>query len=126
LILRNQLVEFAWGLCNSKKTFLWIIRPDLVKGDSAILPPEFLEETQERGLMASWCPQEQVLKHPSSGGFISHTWGGIQQLKACPVECQWFVGHFSRSNKPPANSLALNGVFAGGLTIIQNEMKWRM
>lgn len=69
----NQMVEFAWGLANSKQTFLWIIRPDLVAGDSAILPPEFLEETKERSLLASWCPQEQVLKHPAIGGFLTHS-----------------------------------------------------
>ena len=61
----QQLLEFSWGLANSKKNFLWIIRPDLVRGDSAVLPPEFLEETRERGLMASWCAQEKVLKHSS-------------------------------------------------------------
>ncbi|RVW56305.1 7-deoxyloganetin glucosyltransferase [Vitis vinifera] len=31
---------------------LWIIRPDLVSGDAAILPPEFVAETKERGLLA--------------------------------------------------------------------------
>ncbi|KAB1222809.1 UDP-glycosyltransferase 85A2 [Morella rubra] len=69
----NQLIEFAWGLANSNQTFLWIIRPDLVEGDSAILPSEFLTETKERGLLASWCPQEQVLSHPSIGGFLTHS-----------------------------------------------------
>ncbi|VVA39338.1 PREDICTED: 7-deoxyloganetin [Prunus dulcis] len=46
--------------------------PDLVVGESAILPPEFVDETKERGLIASWCPQEQVLKHSSVGGFLTH------------------------------------------------------
>ncbi|CDP21827.1 unnamed protein product [Coffea canephora] len=69
----DQLVEFAWGLANSKQTFLWIIRPDLVSGACAILPPEFLEETKDRGLLASWCPQEQVLSHPAIGGFLTHS-----------------------------------------------------
>jgi len=68
-----QLIEFAWGLANSNQTFLWIIRPDLVDGDSAVLPPEFLEETKERGLLAGWCPQEQVLNHPAIGGFLTHS-----------------------------------------------------
>ncbi|KAK8568341.1 hypothetical protein V6N13_106264 [Hibiscus sabdariffa] len=69
----NQLVEFAWGLANSNQPFLWIIRPDLVRGDSAILPPEFIEETKERSLMASWIPQEQVLNHPAIAGFLTHS-----------------------------------------------------
>ncbi|KAL7245633.1 hypothetical protein ACSBR2_000877 [Camellia fascicularis] len=69
----NQMVEFAWGLANSNQTFLWVIRPDLVTGDLAVLPPEFIETTKERGLLASWCPQEQVLDHPSVGGFLTHS-----------------------------------------------------
>ncbi|KAG8386776.1 hypothetical protein BUALT_Bualt03G0184100 [Buddleja alternifolia] len=69
----NQLVEFAWGLANSNQSFLWIIRPDLVSGDKSVLPPEFLEATKERGLLANWCPQEKVLKHPSVGGFLTHS-----------------------------------------------------
>ncbi|PPS03703.1 hypothetical protein GOBAR_AA16955 [Gossypium barbadense] len=69
----NQLVEFAWGLANSKQPFFWIIRPDLVRGDSAVLPPEFTEETKERSLMASWCLQESVLNHTAIGGFLTHS-----------------------------------------------------
>ena len=38
----NQLIEFAWGL----------------------------QETKERGMLTSWCPQEQVLSHPTVGGFL--------------------------------------------------------
>ncbi|KAM3342497.1 7-deoxyloganetin glucosyltransferase [Capsicum galapagoense] len=68
----EQLIEFAWGLANTKVNFLWIVRSDLVMGDSAILPHEFLEETEERGLLVGWCPQEQVLSHPSIGGFLTH------------------------------------------------------
>ncbi|GKU97972.1 hypothetical protein SLEP1_g11036 [Rubroshorea leprosula] len=73
VVTAQQLVEFAWGLANSKQSFLWIIRPDLVRGDSAVLPPEFLEETKDRSMMVSWCPQEQVLKHPAVGGFLMHS-----------------------------------------------------
>ncbi|KAM5580251.1 hypothetical protein ABKV19_009811 [Rosa sericea] len=68
----EHLVEFGWGLANSKHPFLWVIRPDLVVGESAILPPEFVAETKERGIIASWCPQEEVLNHPSVGGFLTH------------------------------------------------------
>lgn len=76
----QQLVEFAWGLANSKQNFLWIVRPDLVMGKAAILPPEFVEETKERGLIASWCPQDKVLNHPSVGGFLTHCgWNSITE-----------------------------------------------
>ncbi|KAI3850322.1 hypothetical protein MKW92_036132 [Papaver armeniacum] len=69
----QQLTEFAWGLANSKHPFLWIIRPDMVSGDSAKVPEEFLEETKGRSMIASWCQQEQVLAHSSIGGFLTHS-----------------------------------------------------
>ncbi|KAL6317830.1 hypothetical protein AAG906_030584 [Vitis piasezkii] len=86
----QQLNEFAWGLVNSNQTFLWIIRPDLVSGDAAILPPEFVAETKERGLLAGWCPQEQVLSHPAVGGFLTHNgWNStIESVSAgVPMIC---------------------------------------
>ncbi|KAM2526297.1 7-deoxyloganetin glucosyltransferase-like [Malus sylvestris] len=86
----QQLWEFGWGLANSKLPFLWAIRPDLVIGESAIFPPEFEFETKERGLLASWCPQEQVLNHPSVGGFLTHSgWNStIESLSAgVPMLC---------------------------------------
>ena len=69
----SQLVEFGWGLANCKYIFLWIISPDLVVSELVILPLEFKFETKERGLIASWCPQEEVLNHPSIGGFLTHS-----------------------------------------------------
>ncbi|XP_058738393.1 7-deoxyloganetin glucosyltransferase-like [Vicia villosa] len=68
----EQLLEFAWGLANSKKPFLWIIRPDLVIGGSVVMSSEFVDEISDRGLISSWCPQEKVLNHPSIGGFLTH------------------------------------------------------
>jgi UDP:flavonoid glycosyltransferase YjiC (YdhE family) len=37
-----------------------------------ILPTEFIAETKERGLIAGWCPQEEVLNHLSIGGFLTY------------------------------------------------------
>lgn len=48
VVTAQQLREFAWGLANTNHPFLWVIRPDLVRGDSAVLPEEFLQETQGR------------------------------------------------------------------------------
>ncbi|WVY94629.1 hypothetical protein V8G54_033717 [Vigna mungo] len=72
VMTHQQLVELAWGLSNSKKKFLWVIRSDLVKGEAPILPPEIVQETKDRGLLVGWCPQEQVLKHPAVAGFLTH------------------------------------------------------
>lgn len=68
----ENLIEFAWGLANSNHPFLWVLRPDIVTGDSAIIPPEFLAETKDRGLITSWCDQEKVLNHASVGSFLTH------------------------------------------------------
>ncbi|RZC68514.1 hypothetical protein C5167_032440 [Papaver somniferum] len=89
----QQLIEFAWGLANSKHSFLWIVRSDIVKGDTANLPPEFAEETKERGLLASWCPQEKVLNHPAIGAFLTHSGWNSTIESICggvPVICYPF------------------------------------
>lgn len=86
----DQLIEFAWGLANSMKPFLWIIRPDVVVGESAILPPEFVAETKGRGMLASWCPQEQILNHAAIGGFLTHSgWNSTLESisNGVPVIC---------------------------------------
>ncbi|XVF64793.1 hypothetical protein PTKIN_Ptkin09bG0195400 [Pterospermum kingtungense] len=86
----DQLTEFAWGLANSHQAFLWVIRPDLVGGESAIVPAEFVAKIKDRGLLTTWCPQEQVLSHPSVGGFLTHNgWNStIESISAgVPMIC---------------------------------------
>ncbi|CAL5203407.1 unnamed protein product [Lathyrus oleraceus] len=68
----HHLKEFAWGIANCKLPFLWIMRPDVVKGENTTLPQEFLDEVKDRGYITSWCFQDQVLAHPSVGGFLTH------------------------------------------------------
>ncbi|XP_043687170.1 7-deoxyloganetin glucosyltransferase-like isoform X1 [Telopea speciosissima] len=95
VITPHQLVEFAWGLANSDQNFLWIIRPNLVAGDSAQLPPEFLTQTKEKGILASWCPQEEVLNHPAVGCFLTHSgWNStLESISGgVPVLCWPFFG----------------------------------
>ncbi|KAF4378240.1 hypothetical protein F8388_010679 [Cannabis sativa] len=75
----EQLIEFAWGLANSKKPFVWIIRPDLVEGDSAVLPSEFVEETRERSLISNWCPQEE---QQTNCKFLCDVWGSGMEINA--------------------------------------------
>ncbi|GKD93595.1 hypothetical protein Tco_1373432 [Tanacetum coccineum] len=49
----QQLVEFGWGLAKSNYSFLWIIRPDLVIGESNVLPAELIKETNDRRVVGS-------------------------------------------------------------------------
>ncbi|KAL9244898.1 hypothetical protein vseg_018614 [Gypsophila vaccaria] len=89
----TELEEFAWGLANSKQYFLWVIRNDLIYGDSKILSEEYMEEIRDRGLVSSWCPQEKVLQHPSVGGFLTHCgWNSTLESisEGIPVICWAF------------------------------------
>lgn len=73
VLSNQQFLEFAWGLASSNQHFLWVVRQDIVHGESAILPKEFIEETKDRGLFVGWVPQIKVLSHPSVGGFLTHS-----------------------------------------------------
>ncbi|XP_077216481.1 7-deoxyloganetin glucosyltransferase-like [Tasmannia lanceolata] len=78
LMTSQQLNEFAWGLANTKHPFLWIIRRDVVTDGQAILPDDFMTEIEGRGFLANWCPQEEVLSHPSIACFLTHCgWNSI-------------------------------------------------
>ncbi|WOG87415.1 hypothetical protein DCAR_0206639 [Daucus carota subsp. sativus] len=93
----EQLLEFGWGLANSKFSFLWIIRPDLIiNGESAnTLGLEFMDAIKDRGFISSWCPQEDVLNHVAVGGFLTHGgWNSIlESLSAgVPMLCWPFFG----------------------------------
>ncbi|XP_062152223.1 7-deoxyloganetin glucosyltransferase-like [Alnus glutinosa] len=126
----QQLVEFGWGLANSKFMFLWIIRPDLVVGDSSILPPELLEEIKGRGLIASWCPQEEVLNHSSIGGFLTHCgWNSIIEsvCAGVPMLCWPFWGDQQTNCKYACNEWGIgmeidNGAKRGEVEKIVREL----
>ncbi|KAF9589261.1 hypothetical protein IFM89_022179 [Coptis chinensis] len=88
-ISEAQLVEIAMGLANSEQSFLWVIRPGSVVGScrsdddkdkneddkfTELLPQKFNEIFMSgRGCIVKWAPQEEVLAHPSIGGFWTHS-----------------------------------------------------
>ncbi|XP_076945093.1 7-deoxyloganetic acid glucosyltransferase-like [Bidens hawaiensis] len=73
-LTRDQLLEFWYGLVNSKKRFLWVIREDLVSSndDKSKVPLELEEGTKERGYLVGWAPQEDVLVHRAVCAFLTH------------------------------------------------------
>ncbi|PON87600.1 UDP-glucuronosyl/UDP-glucosyltransferase [Trema orientale] len=75
VMTKHDLMEFWYGLVNSKQRFLWVIRPDLIarEGDDGLVPAELAEATSERGYMVGYAPQEQVLDHPAVGRFLTHS-----------------------------------------------------
>lgn len=72
----SELREVAWGLAECGHPFLWVVRPNMVRGcdvDSARqLPDGFEDAVKGRGVVVRWAPQQEVLAHRAVGGFWSH------------------------------------------------------
>ncbi|ESQ37306.1 hypothetical protein EUTSA_v10002978mg [Eutrema salsugineum] len=102
----KDVLEMAWGLCDSKQPFLWVIRLG-----SESLPEELSKMVSERGYIVQWAPQIEVLAHPALGGFWSHCgwnstlesivegvpmicmpFNGEQKLNAMYIESVWRIG----------------------------------
>ncbi|KAK3129712.1 hypothetical protein QOZ80_6BG0483650 [Eleusine coracana subsp. coracana] len=64
----NQMAEIAEGLYNCGKPFLWVVRAK----ETHKLPDKFVDRAKSRGLIVPWCPQLEVLAHPSVGCFFTH------------------------------------------------------
>ncbi|KAK9070413.1 hypothetical protein SSX86_010815 [Deinandra increscens subsp. villosa] len=72
----SQFLEIAWGLANSKQRFLWVVRPGSIEGSEWIeaLPDGFLKNIVEgRGYIVKWAPQQDVLAHPATSSFWTHS-----------------------------------------------------
>ncbi|XP_076957385.1 UDP-glycosyltransferase 92A1-like [Bidens hawaiensis] len=85
-ISESQMMELAKGLEESKKPFIWVIRPPVgfdVKGDfrPEWLPTGFKDRIRKQGLVIhNWAPQLEILCHRSTGAFLSHCgWNSVME-----------------------------------------------
>lgn len=65
VVKKRQLEEMFWGLKESGRPYLWVVRKDN-RGEGVEL------EEQENGMVVEWCSQVKVLSHPSVGCFVTH------------------------------------------------------
>ncbi|KAL0842695.1 hypothetical protein Bca101_015940 [Brassica carinata] len=93
---RSELIEIAWGLSNSDQPFLLVVRVGSVKDTEWIetIPEELMERVKERGKIVKWAPQQEVLKHRATGGFLTHNgWNSTVEsvCEGVPMICLPFV-----------------------------------
>ncbi|KAL1370867.1 hypothetical protein HN51_001051 [Arachis hypogaea] len=106
---QKQMDNIAIALKNTKKPFLWVIRPQ--KG-GAELPQEFLEETKEKGLVVTWCPQANVLMHPAVACFVSHCgWNSTLEAVTAGVP----IVALPNWSDQPTNAKLVEDVFKTGV-----------
>ncbi|XP_073110994.1 crocetin glucosyltransferase, chloroplastic-like [Elaeis guineensis] len=65
LMTKQQLEQMLWGLKESGRPFLWVVRKD--NRGEGVEP-----EDGENGMVVEWCSQVKVLSHPSVGCFVTH------------------------------------------------------
>uniref|UniRef100_A0A803QSG4 Glycosyltransferase n=2 Tax=Cannabis sativa TaxID=3483 RepID=A0A803QSG4_CANSA len=115
VMTRDTLMEFWHGLVNSNKRFLWVMREDMVAGEDGEIPPELVAATKERGCLVGWAPQEEVLAHPSVGGFLTHSgWNSTLEsiVAEVPMIC-W----------PNAIDQTINSRYVGEVWKVGMDMK---
>ncbi|KAJ3706345.1 hypothetical protein LUZ61_010050 [Rhynchospora tenuis] len=102
------MLELALGIEESKRPFIWVIRPPTgidVKDDfrDEWLPDGFekrMEEEKRGFFVHGWAPQLAVLSHKSTGAFLSHCgWNSVlESLNAGVPIISWPLGgeqHFN-------------------------------
>ncbi|XP_021772697.1 7-deoxyloganetic acid glucosyltransferase-like [Chenopodium quinoa] len=87
----DQLMELWAGLVQSKKYFLWVVRPNIIASSlDGPIPEDLLEGTKKRGYKVKWAPQDEVLAHRAIGGFLTHSgWNSTLEsiIAGVPMLC---------------------------------------
>ncbi|KAM7516737.1 hypothetical protein LguiA_006320 [Lonicera macranthoides] len=81
---KEQMRELGTGLERSGHKFLWVLKGNKVDKEDKeqvqdLLDESFIERTKNKGMLVKgWVNQEEILAHPSIGGFVSHCgWNSV-------------------------------------------------
>ncbi|GLT26587.1 hypothetical protein SLA2020_016430 [Shorea laevis] len=119
--VKEQIKELAVGIEESKIRFIWVLRY-ADRGDvfaeedqSPELPEGFEERTEGEGMVVrGWVPQAEILKHPSTGGFLSHCgWASCLESISAGVPIAAWPMHSDQ----PRNAALVTQVLKVGLTV---------
>lgn len=110
----KQMEELAQALYTSNYYFLWVVR----ESEEKKLPRKFVQETSEKGLILTWCPQLKVLAHRSVGCFMTHCgWNSVLEALSLGVPMvampQW--------TDQPTNAKFIADVWQVGVRVKMDE-----
>ncbi|ERN17903.1 limonoid UDP-glucosyltransferase [Amborella trichopoda] len=109
----KQTEEMAWGLKISRRAFIWVVKPPENSSETG-LPEGFLEGVEGQGIVVPWCPQVEVLSHPSLACFLTHCgWNSTLETVAAGVP----VIAFPQWTDQPTNAMFLVDVLRVGVRL---------
>lgn len=111
----EEVLEIAHGLERSRVNFIWVIRfhgGGGIESAEEALPKGFLESVRDRGFVAEgWAPQAEILRHRSTGGFLSHCgWSSLMEAMRFGVPIIAMPMHL---DQPMNARLVVEGVGVG-------------
>ncbi|KAK9075859.1 hypothetical protein SSX86_004188 [Deinandra increscens subsp. villosa] len=118
----EEVREIAIGLEESGAKFIWVVREadkgDIFDGDGGRrveLPEGYEERVESSGVgvvVRGWAPQLEILKHRSTGGFMSHCgWNSCMEGITMGVPMATWPMHSDQ----PRNAILLTDVLGTGM-----------
>ncbi|XP_047321189.1 zeatin O-glucosyltransferase-like [Impatiens glandulifera] len=122
----DQIKEIAKGLEKSEQKFIWVAR-EADRGDifktqeedsvKMVFPEEFETRVLKAGngmILRDWAPQLEILRHPATGGFLSHCgWNSCMESISMGVPIVAWPVHSDQ----PRNAFLVSKILEIGLVV---------
>ncbi|XP_047042904.1 myricetin 3-O-rhamnoside 1,2-glucosyltransferase UGT709G2-like [Lolium rigidum] len=95
VISEEQLAEFLSGLAATGYAFIWVLRPDMVAGGTAVKMKILGLGGDKYSRVVEWAPQRDILRHRAVGCFLTHAgWNSTLEAayEGVPMVCWTFFG----------------------------------